>query len=325
MIEADAFVGTGLFCYIESMNHLCSRQYLGETFPLQIVEVRQQELAEHTHEFFEMVYVRRGRGLHIFEGRPTPVRAGDLYVISPGETHGYAMIDGGELHIVNVLWLPALVEDMLRAEAAVDPSLRGAHGLLYVEPMLRRETRFANRLRLSGSAAYRIETLLDEMRREQTLLAPGCRLLLRHLFCTLLVLLSRAYEAQTERAPSPVSSRSPQQEAVARALQYIEENYARPLRVNEIAAHVALSPSRLAHLFKAGTGRGPIAYLQEFRIARACAELWNGARPVGEIAAGCGFDDARFFRRAFRRHTGCSPTEYRRQSTASPGNKAQFV
>jgi len=120
-------------------------------------------------------------------------------------------------------------------------------------------------------------------------------------------------------------ARSPQQQTVARALEYIEENYARHLRVDEIAAHVALSPSRLAHLFKAGTGRGPIAYLQEFRIVRACAELWNGARPVGEIAAACGYDDARFFRRAFRRHTGCSPTEYRRQSTAAPGNKAQSV
>jgi AraC-like DNA-binding protein/mannose-6-phosphate isomerase-like protein (cupin superfamily) len=298
------------------MQHLSSRQHLGDSFPLRITEVRQEALEEHSHEFFEMVYVRRGHGLHIFEGRPHPIRAGDLYVISPDETHGYAAVQGGELHIINVLWLPSLVEDVLRAEAAIEPSLRDAHRLLYIEPLLRRETRFANRLRLSGSMAYRVETLLDEMRREQTLLAPGCQLLLRHLFCTLLVLLSRAHETQSGRAPQAASfARSPQQEAVARALEYIEENSARSLRVDEVAAHVALSPGRLAHLFKQQTGRSVIAYLHEFRIARACSALQRDARPVQEIAAAAGYDDLRFFRRMFQRHTGCSPSDYRRQST----------
>lgn len=296
------------------MEHLRSQHYFSAGFPLAINEVRQGPLGEHSHEFFEMVYVRSGQGAHYIEGTPYPIQAGDLYVISPGEQHRYAPSEGSNLRIINVLWMPALVEDVLRADSGLDDTLQGARKLLYVEPLLRRETRFAHRLHLNGSTAYRVQILLDEMRREQAAAAAGCELLLRHLFCALLVLLSRAYDTQNaapaRSVPRPVPI-PPQEIAVSYALQYIEAHLGEPLRVADVAAHTALSPSRLAHLFKDCTGRGVIEYLHELRITRACASLQNSALPVQTIAAEVGYSDLRFFHRIFRRRTGCNPTQYR--------------
>jgi AraC-like DNA-binding protein/mannose-6-phosphate isomerase-like protein (cupin superfamily) len=309
----------------QSTTHLRARTYFSTAFPLYIAEVQQTAIEEHSHEFFEMVYVRRGRGWHFIEGERYPIQAGDLYVISPGETHGYAPLEGETLQIVNILWMPSLVEDALRAAArsrARDASnrLSGARQLLYVEPMLRRETRFTRRLHLAGRTALRVELLIDEMRREQTQAAAGCELLLRHFFCALLVLLSRAYDEQNEqlRMRSEAAPRVSTQEAiVARAIEYIEENHSSSLRVADVAAYVALSSSRLAHIFKQHTRRGINEYLHEYRIARACASLMESNLPVGEVAADVGYSDTRFFHRVFRRHTGCNPTQYRQHCNAT--------
>lgn len=271
-----------------------------------------------------MVYVRRGRGWHFIEGERYPIQAGDLYVISPGETHGYAPLKDEAMHIVNILWMPSLVEDLLRAPRhrarGTERTLSGARQLLYVEPMLRRETRFTRRLHLAGRTALRVELLIDEMRREQTQAAAGCELLLRHLFCALLVLLSRDYDEQNEwsRVRSEAAPRVSTQEAlVARAIEYIEENHTGALRVSDVAAHVALSPSRLSHVFKQQTRRGINEYLHQYRIARACASLMESNVTVGQVAADVGYSDARFFHRVFRRHTGCNPTQYRQHCNAT--------
>jgi AraC-like DNA-binding protein/mannose-6-phosphate isomerase-like protein (cupin superfamily) len=308
----------------QPVNHLRARQYFSASFPLYIAESQQTAMAEHSHEFFEMVYVRRGCGWHFIEGERYPIKAGDLYVISPDEKHGYAPLQNEAMAIVNILWMPSLVEDVLRATSRTrgradsstrsgEKSLSGARQLLYVEPVLRKETRFTRRLQLSGKTALRVELLIDEMCREQAQAAAGCELLLRHLFCALLVLLSRSYDEQNERALTRIEAPrvSPQEKIVSYAIEYIEENYARPMRVSEVAAHVALSSSRLAHIFKQHTRRGINEYLHEYRIARACTALMESNAAVGEIAADVGYSDARFFHRVFRRYTGCNPTQYR--------------
>jgi AraC-like DNA-binding protein len=156
-----------------------------------------------------------------------------------------------------------------------------------------------------------VEVLLDEMKREQASEAPGSHLLLRHLFCALLVLLSRAHETQKASAAQPELTRASQQTIVARAIEYIEVNHAGTVKVSDVAAHVALSPSRLSHVFKQQMQRGIIEYLHEYRLSRICAGLLNSNAPVQEIAQEVGYADLRFFHRVFRRHTGCNPTQYR--------------
>jgi AraC-like DNA-binding protein/mannose-6-phosphate isomerase-like protein (cupin superfamily) len=310
-------------------DRLRAQSYFTAQFPMYIAEVRQESIDEHSHEFYEMVYVRRGRGEHSIEGRTYPIQAGDLYVIHPGEKHSYTPVPGSHLHIINLLWMPSLVKDLLESgELPAQSTLNPERGLSYIEPFLRRgkgskhesARKFNHRLHLSGRMAYRVESLLDEIRREQTVAAPGAQLLQRYLFCALLVLLSRAYEAQTQ-PPSAAQSTlnagniglnaAGQHATIARAIEWLEEHYAEPIRVRDVAAHAALSESRLAHLFKEHTGRGLIEYLHEYRINRGCARLCETSQPIQEIAGEIGYNDLRFFHRLFRRHTGCNPTQYR--------------
>ena len=172
--------------------HRLGKDMLRGAFPLYVIDTRHGTIAAHCHDFFELVYLRAGRGTHRIGEAHYPIQTGDIYAISPGEPHAYTTLDDGEMRIVNLLFLPEILDRVPLAGAA----LSGLTRLLYIEPLFREEAKFAHRLNLRGAPAYQVETLLDEMLREQQASAAGYELVLTSLFCTLLVWLSRAYERQ---------------------------------------------------------------------------------------------------------------------------------
>lgn len=290
------------------MQHLLSINYFRDTFPLHVVEACHGAVSTHHHDFFELVYVINGAGMHRIGNATYPIHTGDVYVISPDEPHAYYPVNDGELRIINVLFQPSILDESLFHSTAHI----GLTRLLYLEPLFRAEARFTHRLNLDGRLAYRIEQSLGEMQYEQTQQAPGYTLVLRNMFCTLLVWLSRAYDQQLARdgAGAEFSRRHAVVEA---AMRYIEAHHTEPVSLAAVANHTAMSASRLAHLFKQHTHRSLITYLHEYRIKRVSADLLSDDAPVSELAMRLGYSDLRFFYRVFRRYRGCSPTEYRQR------------
>jgi AraC family transcriptional regulator of arabinose operon len=82
--------------------------------------------------------------------------------------------------------------------------------------------------------------------------------------------------------------------------------------VSSLAAAVALSPSRFAHLFAEQLGQAPMQALLEARLQHAAALLYATDLPVGQVARGSGFASPYHFSRAFRDRFGAPPRSYRR-------------
>jgi AraC family transcriptional regulator of arabinose operon len=101
----------------------------------------------------------------------------------------------------------------------------------------------------------------------------------------------------------------------------LRQEFARPHRLDELAATAGLSVPRFAQLFRALTGCSAIEYLRTLRIQRACQLLATSESAIGEIAAEVGYADAFFFTRSFTATMGCPPREYRALSRqrAAPG------
>jgi AraC family transcriptional regulator len=101
--------------------------------------------------------------------------------------------------------------------------------------------------------------------------------------------------------------------AVAEALQYIQKNYSRDVRLSEIAAAVHVSPFHLARLFKQTLGVSPYQHVLQVRVANARHLLTAGSGPgsLAEIAAAVGFADQSHLSRHFKRITGVTPGQFR--------------
>ncbi|AXB42838.1 GlxA family transcriptional regulator [Amycolatopsis albispora] len=94
-------------------------------------------------------------------------------------------------------------------------------------------------------------------------------------------------------------------------LRWMEENSARELTLNDIAAHAGMSPRTLNRRFREQTGTTPVQWLLRARIRRAQHLLEATAHPVDRIAGEVGFGSATAFRDRFKRVVGISPKTYR--------------
>jgi AraC-like DNA-binding protein len=94
---------------------------------------------------------------------------------------------------------------------------------------------------------------------------------------------------------------------VLQVMQFIRENYADKLRVEELARRVAMSPSHFAHRFQAVARISPMRYLRQVRLEMARERLLRGAR-VSEAAVEVGFESPAHFTREFKRRFGVRPS-----------------
>ncbi len=100
-------------------------------------------------------------------------------------------------------------------------------------------------------------------------------------------------------------------ERVRRVLALIAAEPGAPHSVASLARAVALSPSRLAHLFAAETGQSPMQAVRLARVRHAASLLEVTDMDVGQVAAASGFVSPFHFSRAFKREYGLPPRDYR--------------
>lgn len=92
---------------------------------------------------------------------------------------------------------------------------------------------------------------------------------------------------------------------------YIRENISdRDLNVNKISHEIGISRVHLFRKVKAITGKSPVDFLKEFRLAVAAKLLEQDTYNINEICYKTGYNDVSYFRKCFKRRYGLSATQY---------------
>jgi AraC-like DNA-binding protein len=99
-----------------------------------------------------------------------------------------------------------------------------------------------------------------------------------------------------------------------RAVEFMHDNCARELGLNEIAEAAYLSPFHFARLFKKITGATPHSYLASLRIERARRLLAETDLTLAEVGARVGYESQSHFTKVFREATGLTPRAFREAS-----------
>lgn len=96
-------------------------------------------------------------------------------------------------------------------------------------------------------------------------------------------------------------------------IQYIYQNYANPLTLDEIAGHFYLSPNYLCSLFKKETGQSVFKFINDYRLERA-RELLSGTHmKINAVGKAVGFQNTSYFCQRFRDAFGETPEIYRQK------------
>ena len=106
---------------------------------------------------------------------------------------------------------------------------------------------------------------------------------------------------------------------MAHVRRYLEDNYMFDLSLDSVGEILHISPAYLSAQFKKYQKMNFLDCLTALRINAAKELLAAPFRSSAEVASMVGYEDASYFARAFKKRTGMTPTQYRRQA----GQKAK--
>lgn len=100
---------------------------------------------------------------------------------------------------------------------------------------------------------------------------------------------------------------------------YIEQHFARPIGLRDVARTVGYSPAYLTDIVRKETGLPVHRHIIARRLSAAIRLLAETDISIQAIAERSGFSDGGYFARLFKRTTGLTPTAWRAQAMTARG------
>lgn len=256
------------------------------------------EVGAHAHQFFELILLEQGTGIHRLAEGAVPVKAGDLYLIPPGSPHDPSGLSNARGFVV------------LFTADAVNPEHSGSERFALPEdPMLAaflapRILAHPLRVTRSDREAWRARILALEAELAES--RPGHIEAAR---CHLRLLLIEAGRLAEEQAGGHLPAQSP---LLVQVFACINRRYRQPISLQDVAKAVGRSPAHLTDLVRRQTGRTVQAWILERRLAEARRLLLETDEEIGAIGEAVSYLDSGYFIRQFRKATGLTPLQWRK-------------
>lgn len=101
---------------------------------------------------------------------------------------------------------------------------------------------------------------------------------------------------------------SPSQQ-IARSVAWLKQNFAKEMRVDDLAAHAHMSPSTFRQHFRNITGTSPLQYQKQLRLQKARQLMLSLGVDAGIAAVQVGYESASQFSREYSRFFGAPPRQ----------------
>ena len=260
---------------------------------------REQNSAPHRHEFFVLVWVIRATGQHQLDLETMPLQNNTIYGIAPGQIH-WLQPDAGAVGYV-----------LSFTEAFLGPD-HDARELLDRLGLSRHQSRTI--IPLSEEMIPELEELVLRMTTEfeNYYLLRGE--ILRGYLKIFLILLGRQYRVE-EIAPPPGRSG----ELVQHFLDLVDQHYASMKKVADYADRLVVTPNHLNEAVRKATGSTASQHIQQRLILEAQRLATYTSQSMKEIAYQLGFDDSAHFSKFFRKMSGESFSDFRKQGGLGRG------
>ena len=267
----------------------------------------------HWHDEVEFVFVNDGGGeFNISE---------DTYILTRGQG---ALINQGVLHSFRIA---QGYENCIYTSIVFHPSFLFAYGQaklcsFYLHPIISNSA--LPGLALTGENDFQ-KTILDLM--EQIIAVNQGKkycyeLYTKDYLIRIWILLLEKQRCATSPLSTPKTARISMDEARAKeAIRYIEEHYANPISLDDIAASIHVSKSECCRCIRRCMKMTPFEYLMKYRIFVAAGILCDddSDESIATLASRVGFNSSSYFNKLFRKYLKCTPTQYKARQRSDMG------
>lgn len=248
----------------------------------------------HRHTFFELFFFKSGKGTHEIDFNHYPVEANSVHFVSPGQIH-HLGLKNAKGHVL------CFAEDFisLKSKSSFVEEFRfygpGSHPCL----------------KLSKALGEEIGALIDSANRDMKSsreLHP--ELLQGYMHIILLKIRSFFLEQEKNKKPALYGK----EQKITRFKKLVSEQYLLQRSASDYACQLHVSPNYLNALCKKHEGKTATQLILDRVLLESKRLLYATDMNVKEISFYLKFEDVSYFNRFFKKQSGLTPVQYRRQS-----------
>ena len=258
----------------------------------------------HFHNYMEIGYCYSGRGEILLENTEHSTRfEGDMLSIIPRSYPHATLNEPGTESSWEYLFIDT--DNFLREQYMDNPRK--------AQELIRRISKNAHVCHVSQTPvmAGLIRHIMELMRRVEEYYLDEVKCLL----LALLLEIAKMNANETENR----TGLEKYQPMISVALDYISDNYAQEIRIQDLAQLCHISETHFRRVFHACMQMAPAEYINLVRIRMSCELMQKTNDPMSVIANRTGFDVLSTFNRNFKKIMGVSPSEWRRSSANYKG------
>jgi AraC-like DNA-binding protein len=251
-------------------------------------------LRERMFNFFEMVYVISGSGMHAVNGNRFAFFSEDLFLITPSDTHEFDLVSTCEFMVIR-FGQNYINEYQWKS---ID----------HLECILHYASDLSGSVLINEDDKEIVGQLIQNLRLANSDSRMYAQDLIRHLVNAIIVIAARNIALLK---PSGLSTNPDNR--ITQILDYIQEHIRQPdlLRINVIADRFGMSPTYLGSYFRRQCADSLQQYISSYRIRLIEHRLRFSGKRIHEIADEFGFADESHINKFFKRHKQMSLGTYR--------------
>jgi AraC-like DNA-binding protein len=261
--------------------------------------IQLHSLPESTADIIRIYYVMEGKfGWHIHH-QPYLLYPGDVALVLPGQSFGS---EKGFLEIGSLSWIHINVDRLEKGKLVPGKwsSLSESEGLAIGKILLVNNSLVLSKLQEAGRILQYIQT---ELFNQQIGYCTRVNQLIDELF----IIITRQLTQQSNLARDFPKT-------FLQLEQTLRQNLSHQWTVEEMAAMVGMGTTLFNDRVKSYTGFSPINYLINIRISEAIKLLKKKDTSLTDIALDTGFYSSQHFSTTFKKLTGYSPSEFRKNN-----------
>jgi AraC family transcriptional activator of pobA len=242
----------------------------------------------HAHDFYLLMLFTKGTGRHIIDFNEYEIKPGNVFFMSPAETHSWSLSDDTDGHVL--FFNPAFY--------LMDVLPRKITQLPFFSP--------ENKMRmgqLKTADLIQVEKIIESMNEENKGFSVFKKNIVRSYLDVLLFKLASIL--QTGKTETPEIN------TIAILLSLIEKKYMEHLSISFYTAQLHVSAQKLNALCKLQLNKTVHELLQDRLLTEAKRLLAYSSLTVSEIAYQLNFNDNSYFNRFFKRLEHLTPEQFR--------------
>jgi len=265
-------------------------------------------LSAHFHDYFQIWYVSKGEFLHTLGTRQYRIKKGDLFLVPPFTLHRIQAFEKEKVEILGCEFMPSFINERFD-----DPSGdQTFFDINYLKHFLSPDCSRHSQIVFDGVTDGKIRHLFQDMLSEYEERAPFFPIALKADLLQLLSIIIRQVNGELVKAGFQKIERY--RDTMNKVVEYIDQNTHEDIKLEHICVMSNMSKPTICRLFKEWTGKTFNRYLVDLRIANALVLLQRPSLSVTDVCYATGFNELAYFCRIFKKYTGISPNQFRKQA-----------